>query len=237
MSQEDFNLRSLADYLQRDAGQLARLAERGQLPGRKVSGQWRFARPEITLWLEKRIVAAGAGDLEQIEDALCEPQRTDSGEPQAVSDLLVMPAISVSLAARTRTSAIESMVQLAAGTGWLWDERRMIEAVKAREQLYPTALDSGVALLHPRRPMAEILERPLIALGRTEGPIPFGHPHGVLTDLFFLLCSTTDRGHLHTLARLSRLLSEPELLVELRRAEEPAAVLAAVRTHEQALHA
>ena len=53
--------------------------------------------------------------------------------------------------------------------------------------------------------------------------------------MFFLLCSTSDRGHLHALARLSRLLSEPSLLVELRRAEDAAAVQRAIRDHEQAL--
>ena len=40
---------------------------------------------------------------------------------------------------------------------------------------------------------------------------------GVLTDLFFLICSTTDRGHLHTLARLSRLLSDEQTLGGLYR--------------------
>ncbi len=33
----------------------------------------------------------------------------------------------------------------------------MAEAVRSREQMQPTALENGVALLHPRRPMAKIL--------------------------------------------------------------------------------
>ena len=155
MSEEDFDLHGLAEYLQRDVAHVAHLAERGQLPGRKIAGHWRFSRPEITLWLEQRIGAAGPTDLARIEDALEQPEAVNADEFRSISDLLASEAIDVSLPARTRSSAIESMVHLAASTGWLWDQRRMVEAVRAREQLYPTAMESGVALLHPRRPLAE----------------------------------------------------------------------------------
>ncbi|HEY5311269.1 MAG TPA: PTS sugar transporter subunit IIA [Pirellulales bacterium] len=235
MEDEDFDLESLAKYLHLGAAQLARLAERGQLPGRKVAGHWRFYRPEITFWLEQRIGLAEPDDLARMEGVLERAVQVPPDELQSITDLLPIQAIAVPLAARTRASAIEGLVQTAARTGWLWDERRMIEGVRIREQLCPTALDEGVALMHPRRPLADALERPLIAFGRAESGIPFGHPRGVLTDLFFLLCSTTDRGHLHALARLSRLLSDPKFLAELRWADDAAAVHAALRAREQAL--
>ena len=99
----------------------------------------------------------------------------------------------------------------------------MADAVRARETLHPTALDNGVALLHPRRPMTTVLAEPLIALGRTHHGIPFGGPRGMLTDIFFLICSIDDRGHLRTLARLSRLVGDDEFLAALREADTPAA--------------
>ena len=63
------------------------------------------------------------------------------------------------------------MVEQAARTGWLWDVAKMAEAVRAREDLLPTALENGVALLHPRRPLANIIDRPFLALGRTSRPL------------------------------------------------------------------
>jgi PTS system nitrogen regulatory IIA component len=98
----------------------------------------------------------------------------------------------------------------------------MIEAVKAREEMHPTALENGVALLHPRRPMPSILGEAFLAFGRTPRGIPFGG--SVLTDLFFLICSLDDRGHLSVLARLSRLISDPNFLSELRAAMDAHAV-------------
>ena len=110
----------------------------------------------------------------------------------------------------------------------------MASAVRAREEMHPTALDNGVALLHPRRPMSSILAEPLLALGMTPGGIPFGGPGGALTDIFFLICSTDDQGHLQTLARLSRLITSADFLPAIRAAESAAAVHAVITEHDEA---
>jgi PTS system nitrogen regulatory IIA component len=108
----------------------------------------------------------------------------------------------------------------------------MADAVRTREELHPTALDNGVALLHPRRPMASILAEPLIALGRTYQGIPFGGRGGQLTDVFFLICSVTDSGHLRALARLSRLIADPTFIATLRELETPETVHAFIANAE-----
>jgi PTS system nitrogen regulatory IIA component len=59
-----------------------------------------------------------------------------------------------------------------------------------------------------------------LALGRTAGGIPFGGAQGTLTDVFFLILSVDDRGHLRVLARLSRLLADENFLAELRGATD-----------------
>src|SRR5207249_248640 len=134
-----------------------------------------------------------------------------------------------------RNSVISEMVALAARTGWLWDSAKMIEAVRVREEMHPTALENGVALLHPRRPMPGILGQAFLAFGRTEGGIPFGGSRGTLTDLFFLILSVEDRGHLRVLARLSRLVGDATLLPELRAAPDAATVRAALERRDEEL--
>jgi excisionase family DNA binding protein len=44
----------LAAWLQTDAEALAQLAEDGELPGRKLAGEWRFAREAVLDWLARR---------------------------------------------------------------------------------------------------------------------------------------------------------------------------------------
>jgi PTS system nitrogen regulatory IIA component len=222
MSHEDFDIESLAVYLHLNLQQVAKLAERGKLPGRKVGGKWRFSRAEIHHWLENRIGLSDEEELAEVESALQRSAGVNSQEHISISELLPIEAVGVPLSARTRNSAITRMVSLAAETGWLWEKRTMADAVRAREDMAPTALENGVALLHPRRPMAKIIQQPFLAFGRTGTGIPFGGSHGAMTDLFFLICSANDQGHLRVLARLSRILATPGFLEALRGAPDAA---------------
>ncbi|HET6882224.1 MAG TPA: PTS sugar transporter subunit IIA [Pirellulales bacterium] len=220
---DDFDLDKLAGYLHLDPAQVARLVERGKLPGRRVAGDWRFSRSEIHHWLEERIGLSEEGELQRVEGAM-QAAGSHPHDELSLAAMLPTEAIQVPLAARTRNSVIDSMLDVASRTGWLWDPEKMADAVRSREEMHPTALDNGVALLHPRRPMGNILEQAFLAFGRTDAGIPFGSSRGALTDLFFLICSTDDRGHLHTLARLSRLLNSSDFLAELRSAPDAASI-------------
>lgn len=235
MLSQDFDIDSLARYLHISPGQVAKMAERSTVPARKIAGQWKFSKGEIHHWLEERIGAADHVDLAHVQGLL--DRAASEREPALVniSELLLPEAIAIPLAARTRSSVIKSMVELAAKTGHLWDSAEMAEAVQARENLHPTALDNGVALLHPRRPLGQILAQPFLALGRTTGGIPFGSERGQLTDVFFLICSIDDSQHLRTLARLSRLISSEGFLDALRAAESSSVALSVVRKFERQL--
>jgi PTS system nitrogen regulatory IIA component len=222
MPYSNFDIDRLAAYLHLTPQQVTRLAERGKLPGRKVAGKWKFAKADIHHWLEDRI---GLSDEEQLVEVEATLDRAAPAKPEEeirISRLLPVEAIAVPLVAKTRNSVVNAMVDLAAATGMLWDPKAMAEAVKSREEMHSTALENGVALLHPRRPMAKILSDPFIALGRTNTSIPFGGG-APMADVFFLLCSMEDRGHLRTLARLSRLLTSPGFLDALREVPDPEA--------------
>jgi nitrogen PTS system EIIA component len=234
MPHSDFDVQGLARYLHLTPQQVAKLAERGKLPGRKVAGQWRFAKADVHHWFENRIGLSDELELLEVEAVLERSAQAGDVDEIRIAEMLPIEAIAVPLPARTRNSVIDSMVELAAGTGWLWDAREMAEAVKAREAMHTTALENGVALLHPRRPMAKILGQPFIALGRTSSGIPFG-AGAPLTDVFLLICSMEDRGHLRALARLSRILTAPGFLDALRQAPDAAAVRELVVETEVAL--
>jgi PTS system nitrogen regulatory IIA component len=235
MAKDDFDVPKLAAYLHLTPQQVTRLADRGKLPGRKVGGQWRFAQADIHHWLEQKIGVSDEEQLVEMEGVLERADRTADREPVSISDLLPLEAISIPLPARTRGSVIQKMVELASRTGYVMDKARMLEAVRTREELHPTALDNGIALMHPRRPMPSILARPLLAMGRTPQGIPFGGHAGALTDVFFLICSTADRVHLRVLARLSRLIADPRFLPELRSLTDAVAVRRLVRDAEARL--
>lgn len=231
MAPGDFDIDSLAAYLHVTPAQLRRMVDRGRLPGRRIGGEWRFPAAEIHHWLEEQIGATDDdNELARVEGVL---QRAASTKKDiSIVDMLPLEAIAVPLNARTHARVIERMVEAAAVTGLLWDPEKMIEAVNARESLHSTALDNGVALLHPRRPQTTILAQPLLAFGRTYKGIPFSDSQGRLTDVFFLILSTDDRVHLRTLARLSRFIGEPQFLQSLREADDPESTLRVIEEYE-----
>lgn len=234
-SRDDFTAESLARYLHVAPQQVMRLADRGKIPGRKVGGQWRFSREEIHHWLEQRIGLAEEDGLPEVDGVLSSSPGAPGEEEIRIAELLPTEHIAIPLPARTRNSVFASMVALASRTGLLWDPEKMEEAIRAREELYPTTLENGVALLHPRRPMPNILAQPLLALGVASSGIPFGGNRGALTDVFFLICSTDDRGHLRTLARLSKVIGAAGFLDALRQAPDAETAHALIRDTEAAL--
>jgi hypothetical protein len=108
MADDDFDLERLADYLHLTLAQVARLSERGKLPGRKVQGQWRFAQAEIHHWLEKRIGLSDEEELQQMESFL-RPMSGHLAGRQPIAELLPLAAIEVPVAARTRNSVISTI--------------------------------------------------------------------------------------------------------------------------------
>jgi PTS system nitrogen regulatory IIA component len=218
MSNESMDLEQLAAYLRRDVREIHKLANRGQLPGRKVGGQWRFARAEITQWLETQLPEFTDQQLTALESA--EPHFAEH-EP-LLSSLLTQATTAVPLVASTRASVLKELVRTAEQSYLVYDADAILEAIRQREEMGSTALPSGVAIPHPHRPLPNALGDPLVAFGRTLSGIPFGADLGALTDLFFLVCCRDDRTHLRVLARLSRLLLRPNFIDELRAAETPA---------------
>jgi PTS system nitrogen regulatory IIA component len=231
MAQDDFDIDRLAAYLHMMPNAVQKLAERGKLPGRRIGGDWRFSTAEIHHWLENRIGLSDEEELVHVEGALDNASVESDVEQVSIANLLKLEAIEIPLDVRTRGSVVGRMTEIAARTNLLWDAAKMADAVRAREEMHSTALDNGVALLHPRRPMPGILAEALLALGISPGGIPFGS-NGRLTDIFFLICSTSDYEHLRILARLSRVINDQDFLTAMREAHNPVSLHKLVKERE-----
>jgi PTS system nitrogen regulatory IIA component len=236
MPHTNLTLQQLSRYLHLPDAQIRKLVDKGAIPSRRVNGELVFSREEVNHWLERRIGISDEEELVQVEEALIKslPPGTVENEISLVA-LIPDGAIALPLLAKTRDSVIRSMVQLAGSTGLLWDNDAMAEAVKAREELHTTALDNGVALLHPRRPMPSILGDTFVALGIVPSGVPFGGGASGLTDVFFLICSMDDRVHLRILTRLSRILTSSDFLSRLRESSSESEVRELISEVEQAI--
>lgn len=88
------------------------------------------------------------------------------------------------------------------------DRETLLEIMLAREDLGSTALGGGIAIPHVRHPAVVPGVRPSITLCYLDTPLDLAAPDGKPVHTLFAILSTTVRGHLQLLAKLSSALHD-----------------------------
>ncbi len=232
MSHDFMTIEELMTQLGRERREVERLVSRGRIPGRRVGGQWRFNRQEITQWLETELRDFSDADLVRVEQT----QQSRDLDPRSPLTQLISPrTIRIPLNAGTKPSVLQQLVELAGRTWHVLEPAAVLEAVRQREAVMSTGFDNGIAIPHPRNPLPEALSESVVAFGRTLSGIPFGAPRRTLTDMFFLVLARDARTHLQILARLGRLMQLPDFTTDLRAAETADDAYAVIRTADARL--
>ncbi len=235
MSHGWISIEELADRLGRDRREVEKLANRGRIPGRKLSGVWQFHPTEIRHWLEQELRGYSDTELAALEEAQ-KPEGDDDNETPIVTRMSP-ETVQVPLPGRTKRSVIESLVEVAGRSWQVWEPAAVLKAVLDREEIMSTGFENGVAIPHPRNPLPNALGRSIVAFGRTLSGIAFGAPRRQLSDLFFLVLCRDSRDHLHVLARLGRLIQSPGFLDALREAKTSQQAFDVIAKADQALDA
>jgi PTS system nitrogen regulatory IIA component len=231
MPYRTLTIQEVARMLGTDVRRVERMAQRGEIPFQKIGGRFRFNRAEVTEWLQQRVGGMSDEHLAQVDAGMTE-QRQAPEDESFIAPLLRIEAVTTNLGSRTKDSTLRELVALVEKTGLVLNAQELVEAVLHREELHSTAMENGIAIPHPRRPLPYALTEPVLAVARTTGGIAFGAPDGRLTDLFFLTASQDDRHHLHILARLCRMLYDEEFVASLREAATPREMIELMQKRE-----
>ena len=141
-----------------------------------------------------------------------------------LADLVAPNAIVPALRVNGKKQALQELAAKAAAlTGQ--NERSIFEILLQREKLGSTAVGNGIAIPHGK--MAK-LNRLFGLFARLDRPIDFEALDGQLVDLVFLLLAPEAAGadHLKALARVARLLRDPEMARKLRDCRDAEAIYA-----------
>ena len=147
--------------------------------------------------------------------------RTGSMPP---SDLVSPNAIIPALKVNGKKQALQEIAAKAAAlTGQ--SERTILEILLQREKLGSTGVGNGVAIPHGK--LAK-LANVFGLFARLERPVDFEALDGQPVDLIFLLLAPEGAGadHLKALARVARLLRDPEVARKLRNSHDVDALYA-----------
>jgi nitrogen PTS system EIIA component len=142
----------------------------------------------------------------------------------ALADLVVPQAVVSSLRVNNKKQALQELAARAAVICGR-SEREVLEVLMQRERLGSTGVGSGIAIPHGK---LDRLERLFGVFARLERPIDFEALDGQPVDLVFLLLAPERAGadHLKALARIARLLRDPEIAQKLREARDAEAIYA-----------
>jgi PTS system nitrogen regulatory IIA component len=219
------SVKEVAASLHVSEREVMRMADQGILPGTRVRGKWQFRAGEIWNWIEKNA------------DSLSR-RRTKDPNPAAAGPFLISQAlhpagIALDAPSKTGASVLRTLAGLAEAADEGIDGRTLLSALQTRERQGSTALERGVAVPHPARPVFS--NGPLVVAVRTAQGLHFGQRDGGTTNLYFLVSCPEQADHLFYFGRLCRLLIEPDLLDRLRRVDSPGSFRDTIEGAERAL--
>jgi PTS system nitrogen regulatory IIA component len=140
------------------------------------------------------------------------------------TDLVAPNAIIPALKVNGKKQALQEIATKAAElTGQ--SERAIFEILLQREKLGSTGVGNGVAIPHGKLPK---LNKVFGMFARLERAVDFEALDGQPVDLIFLLLAPESAGadHLKALARVARLLRDPEVARKLRESRDADAIYA-----------
>jgi PTS system nitrogen regulatory IIA component len=141
-----------------------------------------------------------------------------------LSDLVAPQAVVPALKVNSKKQALQELAARAAaltGRG----EREILDILQQREKLGSTGVGNGIAIPHGKLPK---LDRLFGLFARLDRPIDFEALDGQPVDLVFLLLAPEAAGadHLKALARVARLLRDPDTAKKLRDSRDADAIYA-----------
>ena len=141
-----------------------------------------------------------------------------------LNDLVAPNAILPALKVNGKKQALQELAAKAAELSGQ-NERTIFETLLQREKLGSTGVGNGIAIPHGKLPK---LTKLFGVFARLERPIDFEALDGQTVDLVFLLLAPEGAGadHLKALARVARLLRDPEIARKLRESRDADALFA-----------
>jgi len=139
-----------------------------------------------------------------------------------LNDLVAPNAIIPALKVNGKKQALQELAAKAAELAGL-NERAIFEILLQREKLGSTGVGNGIAIPHGKLPK---LAKLFGVFARLERPVDFESLDGQAVDLVFLLLAPEGAGadHLKALARVARLLRDPDVTHKLRASRDVEAI-------------
>ncbi|MGA1864532.1 MAG: PTS sugar transporter subunit IIA [bacterium] len=203
--------KELAEYIKLNEKTVIKMAQNGDLPGKKIGNQWRFHLMAIDNFLLDNIIKSSDEDLNTLI------RITETNIP--LSRLTMPPLINLYLKSNNREEVLFEIAKIPCEAGLTPSIKILFEELKERERMLSTAVGDGIAIPHPRHPSIRLFKTPNIVICRTQKGINFDAPDNKKVHLFFLICAPDVCIHLRLLAKVSKLLHAKNIIQKFMEAD------------------
>lgn len=179
-----------------------------------------FDMDEVTRWAAQRSIG-----LESETSA--PPPAALNVLAAAIERGTVCPDVQVHTATDAIAAGIGALTQLTDA-----ERDRLLREVLDRERMASTALGSGIAIPHPRNPVADLLEEPVITVVYLSPVIDWAAPDQEEIHTALLVLSPRPEIHLKLLAKIARAIRSPGFCTFLSRQPAKAALVEHVQSIE-----
>ncbi len=240
----DLKIRDVADLLNVSETTIRRWLAEGKIPAYRINHQYRFSRNEIEDWVMNfklgqhsggnpfsvQAVAKSAPEKEQIPT----PQIKGGNKQFSLYRALHKGNIILDAPGNTKEDVIRTTMNLMAQELSL-DADVLTDLLLDRERLQPTALNQGIGIPHTRDFLLNA-HYDVVTVCFPQKPIAYGALDGKPVHTLFFLFASDDKRHLHLLAKIAHLTSQPETLDLLQRKPDKETLLEYVKNWESKIH-
>lgn len=213
----DLKIKDVADLLNVSETTIRRWITDGKIPTYRINQHYYFSRTEIESWvmahkLDKTCEASPFTQKKDVEVSLPIKKTPVSGGSKQFSLFRAIHKGEVlhHISGRTKEDIIRTTMKKVAKHLHI-DADVMTDLLLDRENMMPTALNNGIAVPHTRDSLLDAHHDVVIPVFLKK-PLEYGALDGKPVHTLFFLFACEDKRHLHLLAKIAHLSSQPPAL-------------------------
>jgi len=236
----DLKIKDVADLLNVSETTIRRWLADGKIPAYRINSQYRFSKTEIEDWvmgqkINKAHDTSTFNEQKEQSGSINGEEQAKPSQGQGIQQFSLFRALNKgkvikNAQGKTKDEIIRSTMKEMAKDMDL-DAEVLSELLLDREHLQSTALNNGIALPHTRDFLLNA-HHDVVTIVFPEEPIEFGALDGQPVHTLFFLFACEDKRHLHLLAKIAHLSSDPKTLEFLQRKPSKEQLLTYVKDWE-----
>lgn len=205
----DLKVKDVADLLNVSEKTVHRWLGEGKIPFYHLNQQYRFNRNEIEDWVMNQKIPDAS--IDRSSTAILDNSPIKGGVKQfSLFRALHKGDVLANIPGDTKEEIIRNTMQLMSKNLNL-DADGISDLLLDREKLQSTALNNGLGIPHTRDFLLND-HYDVVTIAYPEKPVPYGALDGQPVHTLFFLFACDDKRHLHLLAKIAHLASQPSTL-------------------------